>query len=49
MDISLELPKMITIPDWIFWGIATVIIIVAAYGAFRIFFPKEPDPWLRGG
>lgn len=49
MEISLKIPEVITIPDWIFWGVFTAFVIVGAYGVIRIFFPKKPDPWLRGG
>jgi hypothetical protein len=49
MDIVLEIPRVITIPDWAWYVALGLFILIGGYGAIRIFFPREPNPWLRGG
>lgn len=49
MEILLEIPKSVTIPDWFMAAFFAGFLALAVYGIYRIFVPRQPDKWLRGG
>jgi uncharacterized membrane protein (Fun14 family) len=49
MEIPLDIPKSITIPDWGFGLVIGLMLAYAIYIIYRIFYPKQPEDWIRGG
>jgi hypothetical protein len=47
MEISLAVPSSITIPDVVWYVFWVCIFVIALYGIYRIFVPRQPDDWLH--